>query len=34
LKDLPEFEENNITGVQRLEYRFISDEISDVGGKI
>lgn len=28
LEELPEFEENDITGVQRVEYRYISDEIS------
>ena len=33
LEDLPEFEENNITGVQRVEYRYISDEISGTSGQ-
>lgn len=29
LEDLPEFEENEISGVQRVEYRYISDEVSN-----
>lgn len=33
LDDLPEFEVNEITGVQRVEYRYISDEISAASGQ-
>lgn len=33
LEDLPEFELNDITGVQRVEYRFVSDEVSPVDGE-
>lgn len=33
LEDLPEFEENDITGINRVEYRFISDEISNASGQ-
>lgn len=33
LDDLPEFEENDITGVQRVEYAYISDEISPASGQ-
>lgn len=33
LDDLPEFEENSITGINRVEYRFISDEISNASGQ-
>lgn len=33
LEDLPEFEENEISGVQRVEYRYISDEVSNASGQ-
>lgn len=33
LEDLPEFNLNDITGVQRVEYRFVSDMISPVDGE-
>lgn len=33
LEDLPEFEGNDITGVQRVEFRYISDEISSTSGQ-
>lgn len=33
LDDLPEFEENEITGVQRVEYRYVSDEVSQASGQ-
>ncbi|MDO5105023.1 hypothetical protein [Capnocytophaga sp.] len=33
LEDLPEFEDNDITGVSRVEYRFISDEVSNASGQ-
>ncbi len=33
LDDLPEFEDNEITSVRRIEYRFISDEISAASGQ-
>ena len=28
LEELPAFEENDITGVDRVEYRYVSDELS------
>lgn len=31
--DLPAFEENEITGVQKVEYRYISDEVSAASGQ-
>ncbi len=33
LEDLPEFEESDITAVPRVEYRFVSDEISNVNNQ-
>lgn len=33
LEDLPEFEENDITSVQRVEYRFISEDVSNASGQ-
>lgn len=33
LEDLPEFEDNFITGVQKVEFRWISDEISNSNGQ-
>lgn len=33
LDDLPEFEENDITGVQKVEYRYVSDEVSPASGQ-
>jgi hypothetical protein len=33
LEDLPEFDLKDITGIQRVEYRFVSDEISPVDGE-
>lgn len=33
LDDLPEFEEASITGVQKVEYRFVSDQISPSDNK-
>lgn len=33
LEDLPEFEENDITGINRVEYRFISDDVSNASGQ-
>lgn len=33
MDDLPEFEDSNITGVQKVEYRYVSDEISPASGQ-
>lgn len=33
LEDLPEFEENEIIGIQRVEYRYISNEVSNASGQ-
>lgn len=33
LENLPEFEEANITGVQKIEYRYISDQLSPTDNK-
>ena len=33
MEDLPEFEENDITGIYRVEYRYISDDINPASGE-
>ncbi|MFJ1490434.1 DUF5018-related domain-containing protein [Capnocytophaga canis] len=33
LEDLPEFEENDITGINRVEYRFVSEQVSNASGQ-
>lgn len=33
MEDLPAFEENEITGIQRVEYRYVSDDVSNASGQ-
>ena len=33
LEDLPEFEDAEITGIQRTEYRFVSNDVSNASGQ-
>ncbi|RHO74400.1 hypothetical protein DW083_03200 [Parabacteroides sp. AF48-14] len=33
MNDLPEFEENDITGIYRVEYRYISDDVNPASGE-
>lgn len=33
MEDLPEYEEADIVGIQRVEYRYYSDKVSNIDGE-